>query len=237
MRNRMVATPGAMGIVLLGGDGGTWDTRMDEDEDVVLGGFGDGEMSENELNASYNGEDMSEDGSDEDGGVPEQGTPSCKDCAGAVARMELQLRKLTSMVSMLMADRGLAGIGESQRCEKERRRCAQNRSEGLRKSQQDATLGALKSRAEALEKKRKTAELLAEEEAKRQARELEQVDAELEMAAAERERAIAGVVGARGREEVVIASEKVTYAMAAADAAAKRTEEIVGEGVVVGGGF
>ena len=141
------------------------------------------------------------------------------------------------MVSLLLADRGLVGYGESQRCEKEKRRCAQNRSEGLKKSQQDANLGALKNRAEPLERKKRAADLLAEEEAKRQARELEQVDAELEMAAAERERAIAGVVGAKDREEVVAASKKVTYAMAAADAAAKRREELVSEGVVVGGGF
>ena len=88
-----------------------------------------------------------------------------------------------------------------------------------------------------MERKKRAAELLAEEEAKRQARELEQVDAELEMAAAEQERAIAGVVGVKDREEVVVASMKVTYAMGAADAAAKRREELVSEGVVFGGGF
>ena len=44
------------------------------------------------------------------------------------------------------------------------------------------------------------------------------------------------MVGARGREEVVVASEKVTYAMAAADASVRRREEIISEGVVVGGG-
>ena len=228
---------GATRVTLVGGCKEAWDTPMEEGEDLVLGGYGEGEMSENELNASYNGEDMSEGESDGDEEVLKQGISSCRGCEGAVARMELRLWKLTSMVSLLMADRGLTGYGELQRCEKERRRCAQNRSEGLKKSQQDASLGALKSRAEVLEKKRRAAELLAEEEAKRQARELEQVDANLEMAAAERERAIASVVGARGREEVVVASEKVTYAMAAADAAAKRREEIIGEGVVVGGGF
>ena len=63
------------------------------------------------------------------------------------------------------------------------------------------------------------------------------MDAELEMAAAEREHAIAGVVDARGRKEVVIASEKVTYTMAAADVVAKRREEMISEGVVVRGGF
>ena len=230
-------TPGATGVTLAGGCEEAWDTPMDECKDVILGGFGDGEMSENELNASYNGEDMSEDESNVEGEVLKPGTPNCRGCKGAVARMDLRLRKMTSMVSLLMADRGLAGYGQSQRCEKERRRCAHNRSEGLKKSQQDAKLGVLKSRAEALERKRRAAELLAEEEERRQARELEQVDAELEMATAERERAIAGVVEARGREEVVIASARVTYAMAAADAATKRREEIVNEGVVVGGGF
>ena len=229
--------PGAVGPVLEEGGGEPWDIQMDEDEDMVLGGIGDGEMSENELNASYHGEDMSEDESDGEGEVLNRGGSGCKDCRGAVAKLELRLRRLTSMVSLLMADRGLAGYGESKRCEKERRRCAQNRSEGQKKSQQDANLGALKNRAEALERKKRAAELLAEEEAKRQARELEQVDAELEMATAERERAIAGVVGAKDREEVVVASKKVTYAMAAADAAAKRREELVSEGVVVGSGF
>ena len=211
---------------------------MDEDEDVGLGGIGDGEMSEAELNTSYHGEDMSEDESDGDveGEVLGRGGSGCKDCGIAMAKLELRLRRLTSMVSLLMADRGLAGYGESQRYEKETRRCAQSRSEGLKKSQQDASLGALKNRAEALERKKRAAELLAEEEAKRQARELEQVDAELEMVAAERERAIAGVEGAKGREEVVVASKKVTYVIAAADAAAKRREELVSERVVVGGG-
>ena len=132
LRNLVVTAPGMTGINLVGGDGETWDTQMDEDEDMVLGGFGDGKMSENELNASYNGEDINEDESDEEGVVPKRGASSCKDCTGAVVRIQLRLRKLTSMVSLLMADRGLAGFGKSQRCEKERRRCAQNRLEGLK---------------------------------------------------------------------------------------------------------
>ena len=132
MRNLVGTTPGTTGITLVGGGGETWDTQMDEGEDVVLGGFGDREMSKNELNASYNGEDMSEDESDEEGEVSKRDTSRCRGCEGAVARMEIRLRKLTSMVSLLMADRGLAGYGESQRYEKERRRCAQNRLEGLK---------------------------------------------------------------------------------------------------------
>ena len=65
--------------------------------------------------------------------------------------MELQLRKLSSMVSMLMADRGLVGYGELQRYEKERRGFALDRSKGERRSRQDASLRELKNRAEALE--------------------------------------------------------------------------------------
>ena len=228
---------GTVGTIVMRGGGEPWDTQMVVGEDIVLGGFGDGEMSENELNTYYHGEDMSENGSAGEREVLEGDGSGCKGCVGAVEKLELRLRKLTSMVSLLLADRGLAGYGESQRYEKERRWCAQNRSKGLKRSQQDASLGALKSRAEALERKRRAAERLAEEEAKKQARELDQVDAELKMAAAEQERAIADVVGAKGREEVVDASKKVTYAMAAADAPAKRGKELVGEGVAVGGGF
>ena len=109
---------------MVGGGGESWDTQMGEVEDVVLGEFGDEEMSKNELNASYHGEDMSEDESEGEGEVLERGGSGCKGCGGAMAKLELRLRRLTSMVSLLMADRGLAGYGESQRWEKERRRCA-----------------------------------------------------------------------------------------------------------------
>ena len=172
-RDLVGTNPGATGTIFTGGCGEPWNTQMDKGEDVVLGGFGDGEMSKNDLNTSYHGENMREDEREGGGEVLERGGSGCKGCEGAMAKLELRLRKLTSMVSLLMADRGLAGYGESQRCEKERRRCAKNRSERLKKSQQDANLGTLKNRAEALERRRKAAVLLAEEEAKRQARKLE----------------------------------------------------------------
>ena len=119
-RDIVGSNPGAVGTILVGGGGEPWDTQMEEDEDVVLGGFRAMVMSENELNAIYHREDMSEDENEGEGEVLERGDSGCKGCGGAMAKLELRLRRLTSMVSLLMADRGLAGYGSPRETRKRR---------------------------------------------------------------------------------------------------------------------